>query len=298
MTSYQKPHLSYADQVARLVQRGLDVRDPREAERLLAAVGYYHLSAYMYPYRQLLPEAEQRRQSPVQHRSDQFVSGATFDQVSALYEADRRLRSVCLTALGQIEIGLRTRATYVLGARDPFGHLDKSALDARACDRLERNRRTALEAWQQRCRKLQHDARNEDFIRHVLHKYGEPLPVWVAVETFDFGALCKLLALLRGHDLNEIARELGIAHARLLVDVTRTLNLIRNICAHHGRLWNRQLVYGLKNYRPEGVSEPLRHVASGGERKKDLSVPGVDGLPGPVVRSGHAREPRPRDAAR
>lgn len=31
-------------------------------------------------------------------------------------------------------------------------------------------------------------------------------------------------------------------------------------------------MYGLRNYRPEGVSKPLRHVARGGERKKIYPV--------------------------
>ncbi|GAB96971.1 abortive infection bacteriophage resistance protein [Kineosphaera limosa] len=268
MSTYEKPHLTYAEQVDRLSQRGLEVREHGDAERVLASVGYYHLSAFMYPYRQLLPEAEQRRQSPVHYRGDRFQTAATFDQVTALYEVDRRLRLLCLDALGQVEIGLRTRATYVLGDRNAFGHIDRSALDPSACDRPGPHGRTAFELWTDRCTRLQHDARNEDFIRHVLSKYGEPLPVWVAVETFDFGALVRLLGLMRGQDLNHIAGDLGIKHARVLVDVTRALNLIRNICAHHGRLWNRQLVYGLRNYQPAGVSEPLRHVARGGERNK------------------------------
>lgn len=268
MTSYDKPHLSYSAQVQRLVERGLHVGDRAGAERLLASIGYYHLSAYMYPYRELLPPAEQCRQSPVHYRSDAFQPGAAFEQVIGLYEFDRLLRLYCLEALGHVEIGLRTRATYILGERDTFGHLEQSALDGKSCHRVGRDGRTDFDAWQDRCRRLQSDARNEDFIRHALHKYGEPLPVWTAVETFDFGALARLLGLMRGDDLNCLAGDLGIKHARLLVDVVRGLNVVRNIASHHGRLWNRQIVYGLRNYDPRGVAPELRHVARGGERKK------------------------------
>ena len=39
--------------------------------------------------------------------------------------------------------------------------------------------------WMARDGKLQSGAKNEDFVRHHLAKYGPPLPIWVAVEFLD-----------------------------------------------------------------------------------------------------------------
>lgn len=272
MSTYGKPHLSYEDQLALLQRRGLAVSHLEDAVALLSSVGYYRLSAYVYPYRELLSEEARCCESPTHYRSDAIMPGTTFEQVRALYEIDERLRAACLDALGVIEVGLRTRTTHVLGRRDPFGHVSVDALDRRACDKATRSGRSAFEDWSSRCARLVDDARNEDFIKHVRTKYGEPLPVWVAVETFDFGALARLLSLMRGHDINEIASDLGVRNGQLLVGVVRNLNLVRNISAHHGRLWNRHLTYAFKSYDPNAVAPPLRHVARGRDRKKVYPV--------------------------
>ena len=49
---YAKPHLSFADQVRLLQQRGLGITDAWQAERHLARVGYYRLKDYLEPLRQ------------------------------------------------------------------------------------------------------------------------------------------------------------------------------------------------------------------------------------------------------
>ncbi len=105
---YRKPHLTIADQVALLRRRGLVVADDVAAAQLLGAVGYYRLSAYVYPYRELLPPITQP-ESRTQFRADTIRAGTTFEQVAALHEFDLRLRRLCLAATGTVEVGLRTR---------------------------------------------------------------------------------------------------------------------------------------------------------------------------------------------
>ncbi|WP_352402684.1 hypothetical protein [Pyramidobacter sp.] len=48
---YTKPHLSFCEQVSLLEERGMIIKDRKEIETLLTNVGYYHMSAYWYPYR-------------------------------------------------------------------------------------------------------------------------------------------------------------------------------------------------------------------------------------------------------
>lgn len=81
----------------------------RMPARVLKTVGYYRLPAYVYPFRELLPENEEQRESPVQYRSETIRPGTTFAHVAALWLFDRRLRLVCLDALETVEIGVRTK---------------------------------------------------------------------------------------------------------------------------------------------------------------------------------------------
>lgn len=48
---YNKPHLTYNEQVSLLRQRGLIIDDPPKAVEALKRIGYYRLSGYFYPMR-------------------------------------------------------------------------------------------------------------------------------------------------------------------------------------------------------------------------------------------------------
>ena len=90
---YEKSHLTYEDQVELLRSRGLTVPDRTAALRLLRAVGYYRLSAYVYPFRDMLPESAQRVASPTHYRAETIraVSVATSQRPSTMKGSARWL---------------------------------------------------------------------------------------------------------------------------------------------------------------------------------------------------------------
>ena len=217
--AYTKPHLTYAQQVALLRSRGLHCPDEDSAIRLLRAVGYYRLSAYVYPFRDMLPAEERQRSSPTQFRSDTIKDGASLEHVESLWRFDRKLRLLLLDAVETVEIGMRTQIAYVLGERDTFGHTHVSARNERACGEPARRREplgpTRHEAWLQRYEQAVAESR-EDFLRHNTHKYEE-LPIGVAVETLTFGAISRLYGLMRQDDQTRIANGLGVRGVRFSV---------------------------------------------------------------------------------
>lgn len=114
--TYAKPFLTFDDQLTLLQQRGLAVADRDAALHMLRAVGYYTLGGYLYPMREFAGEASE------QPRLDQFVSGASFEQMVDLYRFDRHLRLLCLEALETIERCVKVAVAYTLGQLDPFAH--------------------------------------------------------------------------------------------------------------------------------------------------------------------------------
>lgn len=269
METYTKPHLSYEKQLALLVSRGLACDDEQGALALLRSIGYYRFSAYVYPFRQMLPEDKQCVASPVQYRASSIMAGTAFRDVEELWRFDRRLRMRILDGLELVEIGLRTQLAHVLGRRDPIGHLNRGALDGDSCDvRRPGDDSDQFEAWAKRYSELQSNAKSEDFVRHHLVKYGKPLPIWVAVEFLDFGAIVRLYGLLDKADQNEVARELGVRGGKLLAKWLKALNYLRNTSAHHNRVWNRTLTYATRTPNPNQVDESLRHIASTPVRDK------------------------------
>lgn len=231
MTQYVKPPLSFQAQLVQLQSRGLGISDVPRAERYLQRVGYYRLMGYLYPQRE--------------PNSDNFRAGSTFEDAVSLYEFDRGLRDLVMEAIGHIEVATRTMVTYHFShAFGPFGHLDSihfaftpSQHDdwlARVCKEVERSRET--------------------FIRHYEHKYTNPafpkVPIWMATEIMSLGSLSRFYSALRGTEQKSIARDVGIAPP-VLHSWLHVTSVARNVVAHHGRLWNKEL--GVSAVRPRSA---------------------------------------------
>jgi abortive infection bacteriophage resistance protein len=267
---YRKPHLSVEDQLALLEGRGLAVSDRARALLTLRSVGYYRLSAYMYPFRRAFSEEELgESSSSISRRSNDFVDGSTFEAVRSLWQFDRRLRLVVLDALEVVETGLKAALAHVLGARDPFGHVDRRALNETECAKESTGGADdRFGEWLRSYAEQQGKAEAEDFVAHYLDKYREPLPIWMATEFIDFGSTVRLLRLMRGEDRNRVAGLHGVSNGTLFGTWMKNLNYVRNVCAHHSRFWNRTPTYKFRKWNPDQASPALAHLAEGGSRSR------------------------------
>lgn len=100
---------SLEEQLSNLVQRGMVVDEPSDRQ-WLNNVSYYRLSGYWYGYRVLPPDTDPKNPQ----RLDSFVSETSFSDVVALYEFDRKLRTLVHDALERIEVALRARVGELL----------------------------------------------------------------------------------------------------------------------------------------------------------------------------------------
>ena len=82
----------------------------------------------------------------------------------------------------------------------------------------------------------------ETFMTHNKAKYGLPVAIWVACEVWDFGCMSTLFSGLKTTDQDAIAQSYGVSDGRVFASWLRGLNYLRNVCAHHSRLWNRNIV--------------------------------------------------------
>lgn len=258
---YNKPHLSYMKQLDTLVSRGMEIsnRDVHVGE--LKRIGYYRLSAYSYPFRILLPK--EKRESPTNYRSEEFLSGTSFDTVVQLANFDSELRRLIFEAIEQIEVVLCTRVAYRAGQVDPFIHLNKKSLDLQRCDSKipgRKKQNTRWEAWQTKFEKLYRQAGSEDFCKHFKEKYEGHMPIWVAIEFIDFGGLTRFFYLLPSKTQSQIAKEFGVSSGVTFSKWIVGLNYLRNKVAHHNRLWNRTMTYGLQAPKLNEVNDDLVHL--------------------------------------
>lgn len=251
---YGKPHLTLDEQLAQLAARGLRIEDPAAARRVLETVGYYRFSAYAYPFRRLLPPGAVPETS-VQYREDSFADGAAFGWAAQLWAFDRGLRLLLLDAVETVEIALRAKVSYHLGHRDPFGHLSRPSLDPEKCDRPDADhpRSASFDAWLERYRQHQARAVSEDFIRHYVEKYDARLPVWVATEIMELGQLVRLFGFMIDADQSLVSKDIANVSGAVFARWLKVINYVRNLCAHHARLWNRKLTYKVARFPGNAV---------------------------------------------
>ncbi len=219
---YAKPALTFADQVALLQARGLIVENHAYAEEVLSHISYYRLSAYFRPFRQVGTER---------------FAGASFADVLALYKFDKDLRLLVSDALEIIEVHFRTRITYHLALRGgAFAYADPVYF-VPTFDH---------QAFLTQIRDLEKKPADK-FVAHFRGKYSQEayLPIWMATELMSFGFISHIYKALTLDLQREVADSIGV-HQSVLRTWLHTLSYVRNICAHHGRLWNRELAISPK----------------------------------------------------
>ena len=83
----------------------------------------------------------------------------------------------------------------------------------------------------------------ESYGRYYANNYSTPElpPSWAMIEELTFGELSYLYkGLKRDVDRKAIAKRFEVPQDKL-ASWLHTLTFIRNCCAHHARLWNREL---------------------------------------------------------
>lgn len=224
---FSKPSLSISNQVALLEQRGMIIADHPVAEHALTHISYYRLRAYWYYF-----EIDPKNPAHI------LRQGTTFEAVLALYEFDRHLRLIINDAVERIEVAARgSWAHYLAMISGPHGYLD-------------RNLYPQDPRYQKNLTQLQEEiGRSHDtFIAHYNGTYSHPPlpPVWMAAEVMSFGLLSKWISLLDSRTYRQaIARPLGL-NEKVFSSFLHHLATVRNVCAHHGRLWNKRLTVTVK----------------------------------------------------
>jgi abortive infection bacteriophage resistance protein len=98
---------TFEEQINILRGRGLVINNEDTAKRTLQRINYYRLSAYGLSLKQ----------------DDIYHSDATFDQMLALYEFDRKFRYIIMEMVEQVEIAFRTHISYYIAhTYGPLGH--------------------------------------------------------------------------------------------------------------------------------------------------------------------------------
>lgn len=214
---YTKPALTYKAQLSQLKERGLRIDDEGSFLDILEKKSYYRLSGYWYP---LLSDKANHI----------FKKGARFEDAYSMYSFDRDLRQLIIKELEKVEIAVRAKMIYFFSHQfDPFWYthaynFKKSNIHFDTLDKIRTEFRRS----------------DAQFIQAFRNKYSNDLPPsWTAFEVISFGAISKLFSNARpGRSKRLIADYFGLDD-RTFSSWLHGFVYVRNVCAHHSRLWNR-----------------------------------------------------------
>jgi abortive infection bacteriophage resistance protein len=219
MIPYTKLHATSAQRIMHLRAKGLIISHPNVAAKKIEAIGYERLRIYFLS----------RRQHAVAGKP--FIVGTTYQDIINLYECDMRLRNACFSSVGYFELLLRNAISEVLSqAHGSHPYYDESAY---------KNAASNLEALQTFARV--YEKSKDGRANHYRQTYSSPVmpPVWTMKEFLTFGSASYLYQRLEGTLRTSIAKQFGVSSDAVFKSWIECLVDLRNICAHHDRLFNR-----------------------------------------------------------
>lgn len=255
---FSKPPLSDEEQLSLLEARGLHVQDRAKALGCLGHLNYYRLRAYWLGM-------ESAKRPDGDHG---FIQGANFDAALALYVFDRKLRLLVMDAIERVEVSVRTRWAHHLALKyGAHAHLDAALFkDPVLHGRLMAGLREEV------------DRSQETFIEHYLRTYDDPPlpPLWSACEVMSFGQLSRWVGILKYRaDRQAIASGYGLDE-RVFLSFLHHLTTVRNLCAHHARLWNRRFTITMQLPRAQaGAAFPAFNPAADRNLYNTLAMLGL-----------------------
>jgi len=202
-----------------LKSRGMIFPDENKALHLLERIGYYRLSSYWYPLY-------------ADKKNHIFKNNANFETAFNLYKFDRELRKIISAEIEKIEIAVRSKMIYELSiAYNPFWIEDVNLFSS--ADNFKITLDKIIEEYSRS---------NEEFIISFKSKYTNQLPPsFIILEITSFGTLSRLYRNLKSSRAKRnIAKSFGLSDT-VFDSWLHSLTSIRNMCAHHSRVWNNLL---------------------------------------------------------
>lgn len=217
---FDKTYTSPSAIIALLKERGLEIDNIQRAEHYIRNIGYYRLSAYMYPLLQIPKEKHL------------FKPKSKFQDALNLYRFDKKLRLLLFNEIEKVEIALRSAlANIVSEETDNIFWMTDASMFANA----EKFNRTMV--------LVDKELKNskEEFIMHFKEKYSNPYPpAWILVEILPLGVVTRIYENLADNVLRKKVAARFSLPVPVFISWITIITLTRNTCCHHARVWNKE----------------------------------------------------------
>lgn len=224
-----------SDLAQRLLDNGMTGVNRETLTMRIEQVGYFRLKGYWYPF--LTPD----RENPDKKRLP-FTTPTSFTTIWDRYLFDQELRLVAFDGIITIENFLKNFMAMELSQfAGPFGYMTNEGLPGLSPQEHGACLQTFLSSYSKS---------RLTYIEHFRHKYREPLPpYWMIVGCLSYGAFKETMFKGAPDSIRrKLATRLRIINrnsnpgfsgdVKILSNWLETIRQVRNITAHHDRLWN------------------------------------------------------------
>jgi len=211
------------EQINILKNKDLTIKDEHEAKKILLRENYFFISGY----RHLLMR---------NYRDKKFIKGATFDELYAIFNFDRRLRNICFKNILIIENNIKSIISYQLSKK--YGFQEKTYLNSNNYTQDSLKSKQVHDVLNKMRKQLAFNGKKHSATMHYLNNYGY-IPMWILVKVLSFGLMSEFYCILKNEDKDEIASYYNIRHEDLEIFLYLLANF-RNICAHEDILYDHR----------------------------------------------------------
>ena len=247
MYRYPKQILTIAQQIQSYIDAGMIITSRSDVEKALKSVGFYRLRGYSF---HLYDNATKK-----------YIPGTKFEDILKLYQFDQELSALIFLMISKIEVALRVRLVEALLIHgEPLVLQDSSIFKEKKL------------YWQNMSTVASEIARSNDvFIKHNFDNHDGEVPVWAAVEVLSFGTLSKIIKNLKtgtGSSYSILATNyqyksekgnLVNPSQKMLALWIQGVSVLRNMCAHNSRIYNRTIHTTPEILDADKVTPPPAH---------------------------------------
>ncbi len=202
------------EQINILKERGLKISNETEAADFLKYNNYFRISGYSLTLR----------------NHDVFSKNSEFQNIMDIYNFDYELRHILLKYLEMIEVRFKSVYAYEFTKiHSATGYLDKNNFT-----NLDIYTKLTNKAEEQKNKRHPHEA----YLKHFIDDLNQPLPLWAYVDLLTIADISRLFSITETNIQREIASNFNLTH-KVLGKFMHSMTIVRNLCAHGSRLYNR-----------------------------------------------------------
>mgnify|MGYP002517824511 CR=1 FL=1 len=163
--------------------------------------------------------------------SNEYKDNVSFNEIYALFEFDKNLRSIFLKYSLEIEMILKSLLAETISSR--YGikdYLVKENFDNKV------NEKVITESINVIKEEINKQNGKHEAVTHYIVEYGF-IPPFVLTKILTLGELSRLYVMLKQSDRQSISKNFKLSD-KVLKQIIINMTMVRNICAHNDRLFS------------------------------------------------------------